>query len=151
MSDFKAKRSKILDDLKQELSKGFIQKEFTIGTHKFLMRTLTEDDEVWADSFVRTTSSVSIISSRRSPRLAASIKAIDGVSVNELFLYPDDMPAETRKNLDDNPVQKRYWLYSQVLYFLSDDTNRDFINSLWTSFESLDEDRVKASKELPNS
>lgn len=146
--DLKAKRSAVLQALKQDLSKGFIEEEVEIDGHKFVLRTLSEDSEVWSDSFIRVSSSISILSSRKAPRLAAAIKSIDGVSAEHLFEYPDDMDGDQKKSLNDNPIQKKYWIYTQMLYFLSDETSRPFINKLWEAFDKLEDKREEGIKEI---
>lgn len=151
MSDYRAKRSSVLDNLKKDIFKGYIDKIVEINGHKFKLHTLNEDDEVWADAYVRTSTALSMVTSRKAPRLAASIMEIDGVSANNLFEYPDDMPIEAKKSLDENPIQKRYWIYDQMLYFLLEESNRPFINELWSKFEELEKAREEALKELPKS
>lgn len=151
MADFRAKRGKILETLKAELKRGFIEKEVTVSGHKFKLKTLSEDDEVWADSFMRTLSTASILSSRKAPRLAASIQSIDDTAAAALFEYPDDMSADSKKGMEDNPIQKRYWTYTQMLYFLSEESNRLFINELWAAYEALETEQLEATKQIPNS
>lgn len=150
MSDIKAKKNKLLETLKSELSRGFIETEVKVLGHNFKLRTLNEDDEVWADSFLRTNSAAAMLSSRKAPRLAAAIASIDNVDANGLFEYPDTMSADDKKVLDENPVQKKYWLHAQMLMFLSEDANRDFINVLWDSYSKMEEQRAEAIKQIPN-
>lgn len=150
MAEIRAKKNKLLEIIKSELKKGFIDTEVTVGGHKYRLRTLSEDDEVWADSFVRASTPLAMVTSRKAPRLAASISHIDDTPVAQLFEYPDDMSSEMKKGLDENPIQKRYWIYTEMLYFLSEDANRVFINDLWTAFESLEKQRDEATKQIPN-
>lgn len=151
MAEMRAKRSSVLENLKKDISKGFIDLTAMVNGHKFKLRTLNEDDEVWADSFARTSTAVSMITSRRAPRLAASIMSIDDVVASDLFLYPEGMSKEEKKAMDDNPITKKYWIYDQMLYFLLEESNRPFINDLWSKFEELEKSRDEALKELPKS
>jgi hypothetical protein len=151
MADLKAKRSSKLQLLKQELSRGFIEKDFEIAGHTFKLSTLSEDDETWADTYLRISTPAAMISSRKAPRLASAIRAIDGEPREVLFQFPDDMSPEMKKALSENAVQLRYWYNDQMLYFLLEDSNRPFINLLWEKYESLEKDREEAFKELPKS
>lgn len=150
MADIKAKRSAVLEALKSELKRGFIDKEVVVSGHKFKLHTLNEDEETWADSLTRSNNVMATFSSRRAPRLAAAISEIDGSKVEELFLYPDDMPPEIKKGFDENPVSKRYWLRDQMLYFLAEDSNRPFISELYDNFEKLEAERDEAIKATKN-
>lgn len=150
MADLRAKRSKALDLLKQDLTKGFIESEVSVFGHKFVLRTLTEDDEVWADSYVRISSPVAILSSQKAPQLAAAIKSMDGIPTESLFEYPDDMEKARKEELDSNPVLKRYWIYTQMLYFLSEDGNRPFISKLHAEYDKLTSQRNEALNKIPN-
>jgi hypothetical protein len=149
--DYRAKRSNVLNAIKQEISKGFIERDYEVNGHKYKLRTLNEDDEVWADSYMRITTPAAILSSRKAPRLAVAIVSIDGESKEQLFALPDDMPKEDRDALKDNQVQYKYWLNGQMLYFLSEEGNRPYINDLWDKYNELEKEREEAIKKLPNS
>jgi hypothetical protein len=151
MSDFKAKRHSVLEVLRQELSLGFLERTFELKGHKFVLRSPTEDDEVWADAFVRSNTPMAMLTSRKAPRLATSIKSIDGVGTVDLFPLPDDMQKEVKAELQKSPVQYRYWLYDQMLMFLSEESSRPFINDLFDAYEKMENDRNEALKKLPNS
>lgn len=152
MADYnKAKRNSVLESLKKDLAKGFIEKEVTFHGFKFKLHTLNEDEETWADSYVRSTTPVAMLNSRKAPRLAASIRAINDVPAEDLFGYPDDMPKELKKALDENSVQKKFWVREQMLYFLAEDSSRPFINELYEAQSALEDERDKAIQEIPNS
>lgn len=150
MAEYRAKRSAKLELLKEELKKGFIEEEFEVGGHKWRLRTLTEDDECWADTYLRTMSTAAILSSRKAPRLAVSIVSLDGELTKDMFGIPDDMPAEAKKDLQDNPVRFKYWLYDQMLYFLLEEGNRSFVNGLWEKYEALTTKREESAPAVPN-
>jgi hypothetical protein len=151
MADYKANYHAVLETLKKDLAKGFLEDEVTVRGFKFKLHTLNEDEETWADSYIRSTTPVALLNSRKAPRLAASISAINGVPVTELFTYPDDMPKEVRQGLDDNPIQRRFWIREQMLYFLAEDAMRPFINELYEHLSKLEAKRDEAIKEVPNS
>lgn len=149
--DYKAKRHSILDSLKADLVKGSKETEVSIMGRKFKLTTLSEDEEVWADGYIRNSTTMALISSRRAPRLAAAIKSIDGVSVAQLFMYPDDMEKAKRDELDKNEIMHKWWVREQVLLFLSEDSCRPFITTLYDEYEKMESDRADAIKEIPNS
>ena len=151
MAEYKAKKHAALEVLRKELSKGFVDKEVTVRGHKFLLHTLNEEEENWADTFLRMNTPAALLSSRKAPRLAAAIKAFDDVPVDRLFEYPDDMPKEVKNGLNDNEVSKKFWLRDQMLYFLSEDVNRPFIDELYSEFFKLEQERDKALEEVPKS
>lgn len=149
--ELRAKRNVVLENLKKELAKGFLEKEVMVRGHKWLLHTLNEEEETWSDTFVNTASPAALLGSRKSPRLAASIKAMDGVPVDSLFLYPDDMPKEVQKALNEDEVRKRFWIRDQLLLFLNEDSHRVFIEELYSKFMELENDRNEAIKEVPKS
>jgi hypothetical protein len=145
------KRHSVLQDLFTDLSKGNITDTFEVFGRKFTMHTLNEDEETWADTFIRTNTTAALISSRRAPRLAASISAIDNIPVSELFQYPDDMPMDLRKEIESNPIQKAFWIREQLLKYLNEVGNRSFIIDLYSKYEELIDRREAGLKEIPKS
>jgi hypothetical protein len=148
-TEYRAKYHQVIADLRTDLAKGHLEDTFDVGGHKYVMHTLNEDEETWADTFVRTNSPASMISSRKAPRIAAAIKSIDGVAISGLFSYPDDMPKDNKQRLDNNPIEKQYWLRDQMLYLLADDGFRSYTNELFACLVKLDERRDEAIKVLP--
>ena len=149
MSEMKAKRSSVMDNLFKELRRGFLEKEVECYGHKFVLRTPTEDDSVWIDGFIRISTPAAMISSERAPSLAAAIKSMDGIPLDQLFLYPDDMSETVRKGMEANEMSKRYWLYSQMMYFFIEDTNRPFVDALWAHYRQLLNERDEAINSIP--
>lgn len=149
--DYKAKRHSVLENLRKDLALGVLETEITIKGYKFKVSTLNEDEETWADTYIRTSSPASMFTSRRAPRLAAAIRSINDVPVEDLFSYPEDMPKNVKDTLNENPINKRFWVRDQVLMFLVEEGNRVFITSLYEALSKLDDQREEAGKELPNS
>lgn len=119
-----ARKASILNDFFNEVKRGFITSRVeNLYGFTFEFELGDEDAEVWTDNYIRPNTPFALISSRRAPRLATSIRAIgkdksEPVKIAELFLYPDTMDADQRKELDSNPTQKKYWLWMQLLAFL---------------------------------
>lgn len=128
--NLKAKRHSFLDTLKKDLARGMIEKEATVGGHKYRMHTLNEEEETWVDAHVSADTTLAFVSGRMAPRVAAAVTHIDGMAVGEMFSYPDDMPEDARKSLDNNPLDKKLWVRAQLLLFFAEESNRDFIRQL---------------------
>jgi hypothetical protein len=148
--DYVAKRNPVLETLKKDLDKGYLEDVVTVHGHKFKISTLTEDEETWADMHLRANSAAAMYSSRRAPRLAAAIKELDGVLAQDLFSFSDDMPKVVKDRLAENPIEKRYWIRDQMLMFLLEDSNRPFITDLYEVLTKLDDKRDEAIKAIPN-
>lgn len=149
--ELKAKRHSALESLKKDLSRGRLEKEVTVDGHKFKLHTLNEDEETWADGYIKTLTPTAFLSSRKAPRLAAAISSMDGIPKEELFVYPDDMPKEAKQALDESPERRKQWVREQMLLFLAEDGTRPFVEKLYAGLEDLDKERAKAIEALPNS
>lgn len=149
--ELRGKKHAALESLKKDLSQGYLEKEVTVSGHKFKLHTLNEDEETWADGYIKTLTPTAFLSSRKAPRLAAALMEVNGVPKGDLFGYPDDMPKEAKQALDENPERKKQWVREQMLLFLAEDGNRLFIERLYSALEELDQERAKAIEALPNS
>lgn len=136
-SDPRAKRHKVLDDFFAEVKKGSLSVVVEVQGAKFKLETPTEDDEVWADSFIRPSTTLSFFSSRRAPRLACAIREVNGVALSDLFTYPADMDKDTVARFDKDAVAKKYWLYSQLMWFLADSVPPPVIAELYGKYDEL--------------
>lgn len=154
-----AKRSTVLDDFFNEVKKGFISTRVSgIYGFTFDLALGDEDAEVWADQYIRPATPMAFVSARRTPRLATAIQAVgrDGnepTKLIDLFQYPESMPAEQKKFMDENPVQKQYWLWNQMMVFLSR-LPAPVVERLYKEYDDLSQRREKALAEAienPNS
>ena len=145
-----AKRHKLLQDIDTQIGGMEISDTFRVADHTYHMSTLTSDEEVWADAYCNMSSEISAFSSMRTPRLAASIKAIDGVSVDELFTFPDDMAEADRKYHSGSQYRKRYWTMNQMMLWLGDRSSK-LTKELWSNYSKLVERRDASWDELKKS
>jgi hypothetical protein len=154
-ADLRAKRHKLLADFTDEVKVGFIEDTYEVRGHKWLIRTPTEDETCWADRYIQSSSPIAFVSSRRAPKLAVGIKALDGVPTSELFQYPTDMEDSVRTALDQDKAQKQYWLYSQMLTYLVESVPTPVVEELYAKYEELVKRQYKALEEAarpgPNS
>jgi hypothetical protein len=146
-SQYLAPTPKILEDFFAQVKTGFLTRTVVIRGFTFVMQTPTEDDETWADNFVRATTPMAFVSSRRAPRLACSIQSINGTNVLNLFDYPTDMTPKDRENMNNNSVQRRYWVYSQMMAQLAK-LPPPVVEELYSEYAKLIEDRDKALVEV---
>lgn len=144
-----SKRHKILNDLKQEISRGFITEEVTVLGRVFKLKTLNEEEEAWSDQFLQPATAYSILASARVPKLALSIVSIDGLAPDQLFEYPDNWSFEEKEGHEKNAVRKLYWLRTEMMKFLAD-LDRSTILELWSAYSKLDQRRAEVIKQSPN-
>ena len=147
-----AKRHSILQDLSAQLrSKAITSDVQVLGKTFKLKGPLSEDEEVWAESRTRAESIAAYNTSNNDARLAASLVSIDGVTVDQLFTYPDSMSKEIRDNLDANSARKRYWLMDQILAFIAEEGSRQFVGKLIDGLRDIDNRLKEVTQEAPKS
>jgi hypothetical protein len=145
-----ANRHKVLSDIETQTRGTEITDVFEVAGHRYLMSTLTADEETWADSYTNATNPVVIISSMKLPALAASIRAIDDVKIDELFTFPEDITEFDKQFHSQDQYHKRYWLMSQMLLWLGPKPQL-MINELWRHYVTLIDRRDKSWDELKKS
>ena len=98
------------------------------------------------------------MSSRSAPSLSVSIKAIkspnskESLTLDKLFTYPDELSDDTKKYLDTHEIEKRYWLYGQLMKWLAEKPAA-VVEKLYSKYEELIKRRDESLKgvlEAPN-
>ena len=145
-----AKRHQILQDITTQIKGTEVSDICDIAGHKYLMTTITADEEVWADGYTSANSPMAAVTSMKMPVLAASIKSIDGVVVSDLFTFPDSMPEAEQQFNSQDAWHKRYWLMTQLLLWLGDKPDM-LISELWKFYIKLRERRENSWDELKKS
>lgn len=74
-----------IEKLENLFFKGYLEDEFDLFGHKWKMRTLSEKEAVWRDSYIELSVNSSFLSGKRVPTLAVAIQEIDGKSIVNLF------------------------------------------------------------------
>jgi hypothetical protein len=154
--DFQGEISGVLKDLESVLQKSYVEEIVEVGGFKFTLRTLTEDEEIWSDSHMKmdTKNPMLISTSKRDARLAAAIKAVNGVPVESMFKFKEnaDKDYNTFKNetLAD-PIRHRNWVMAQMLWFLAANGFRNFIAELGDHYYRLAERQDEVLKKSPKS
>ena len=145
-----ATRHKVLADIETQTRGTEISDVIEVAGHKYLMSTLTADEEIWADSYTNASNPVVIITSMKIPILSASIKAIDDVKIEELFEFPKDIVEFDKQFHSQSQFHKRYWLMSQMMLWLGP-RPPSMISELWKFYVGLVERRDKSWDELKKS
>ena len=145
-----AKRHQVLQDISEQVRGIEVKDSFEVLGHDFYMTTLDADEEVWADGYMNVQSHVSAYTSLRVPKLAASIKRIDGIHVEELFDFSEDSTKEDISYHNETQYRRRYWTMNQLLVCLGERPN-DMITELWSKYTELTKRKSEAWDELKNS
>jgi hypothetical protein len=148
--DIRAKRHSLLENLKRDLSKGFVEKEVTIDGHRYRLHTLNEEEESWVDAHVPMNATIASFTQKRAPRVAVALTHIDSLATHELFTYPDSMSKEQKDVLENDQESKKLWLREQVLLFICEEGNRGFVNKLNDELLTMEKSLVKEAVETKN-
>jgi len=143
-----ANRHQILEDIATQTRGAEISTVATVAGHKYLLHTLSADEEVWADGYVSSNSAMAAITSMKLPTLAASIRAIDDITVDKLFDFSNQNSNEAFHT--QSSWHRHYWEMSQMLLWLGDRPN-PLIIELWKEYVALTERRDKSWDELKKS
>ena len=152
MDASKKGRHKLLQDLSQELTRGFIEQSYDVWGRKWTLRTLNDGEESWSDKFVVVGSTTAMLSSRRAAKLAASIQAINDVPLDQLFVLPEDTEDERmiRSFIVSDPVRRRFWLAEKMYEFLEEQPD-ELVKDLYAKYGELLDQRKKVLDDLKNS
>lgn len=97
----------VIEDITKLYEQGFIEAEVKVYGHVYTMRSLTDEESVWVDAYVPisaiTNMTQQLLTARRSPVLAATIRKIDGVDVKEMFKTEGDYRDALRNVLKQWP------------------------------------------------
>jgi hypothetical protein len=144
----------ILLDLQKELSGELLEDTVDIRGRKITFRLLNEAETGWVYGFVNvgTMGQASMLLSARLAMLAVGIKAIDGVTVEELFAETWDSLDEIKKSdlLSSNAGKKKFAIASMFMDTLSE-YPPTFISDLQDAWKLLEERRNEAQREVKNS
>jgi len=145
-----ATRHKVLGDIEVQTRGTEITDVFEVAGHRYLMSTLTADEETWADGYTNASNPVVILSSMKLPILAASIRSIDDIHVDRLFEFPENKVEFDKQFHSQDQYHKRYWQMSQMLLWLGP-RSPILISDLWRFYVSLIERRDKSWDNLKKS
>ena len=146
------KLSGILLDLHKELQGDLLQDDFVIRGRKYTLRLLNEKETNWSFSFIKSNSTLSIATSVRLANLAVGIRAIDGVTVEDLFEDQWKSMSELDKNAELLKHEtKQFAVAAMMLEFLSTESHSSYVSELHEKWQELDSRRSDAQHEIKNS
>lgn len=140
----KAEEHPLLRDLEVQMGGAQIRDTIEVVGRKYTLETLWPWEESWADGYVGGINFYQTGRNRRVPYVAAALRAIDGVSVAELFKLPDSTPQEMRDQFDKSPELLAAWRRDAIFQRLSGDRpllSPPVLGELWTFYQELEERR----------
>ena len=81
----RAKPHPLREQIAAQIQGAQIEDTFSIAGRRYTLRTLWPFEETWADGLITGANFYQTGRNRRAPYVAASLQAIDGVSVRELY------------------------------------------------------------------
>jgi len=142
------KQHGVLAAIDGELRGRHLTKPVEVMGHTYELATLGPDREMWADLLTSGEDMFKAARSRRAPYLAAALRGIDGVPVEQLWPLPDagtpeGMYARGSRAAEDD------WRARQALAWLTDDQKHDdFIQALWHEYLLIDKSRRDALEQI---
>jgi len=150
MADTKiAKRHSLLNDVKIQLSSFELTDTVLVNDHTYTLSTLTADEDTWANGFANDKNLLTYRVSTRAPKLAAAIKSIDGVPVEQLITVDDNADKDVKDFLVSQD-RKRQFQMNEMLVWLAE-LPPLVIDALWDKFADLNERRSKSWDALKKS
>lgn len=147
-----AEEHPLLKDLTAQMMGAQVRDDLTTCGHTYTMETLWPYEEAWADNYVSGENIYQVGRSRRLAYVAASLRAIDGVSVSQLFKLPDSTPEATRAEFEANPLMFGVWQRDQLLQRLLSETSPmlspQVLTELWVFYQNLDERRQASLEKI---
>ena len=144
--DKSRKLRQLLDDVRKDLEgDSSIEGEFVIGSHKFFMRLLNEEETNWRNSHILMSTKLAAVSSFRLPTLAIGIRLIDDVPVFEYFASDwESMEKEIREELNKSSRFSHKYFGSEHLMEEMSQYQPETLDLLWEKWQELEKRREEA-------
>lgn len=110
-----AEEHPLVKDIETQMTGAQIRDVTTICGRKYELETLWSHEESWADAYVGGVNFYQTGRNRRLPYIAASLRSIDGVPVEQLFKLPTSMSADLKEQFDAKPELVVAWRREQIL------------------------------------
>jgi hypothetical protein len=137
-------RRDILERIRDEFNKGVYIKEFKVGGHRYTLRLLTAEDEIWRDKHVPVGAYVAVLTARKLATLAIALVAIDGESIEVIFGDNEENKKvgeeEMIRDMVMGDVEKKYEIAELVYKFLGELPGY-VINTLFDKYTELENER----------
>lgn len=144
----RAKTHPLLDSLGAQLGGTTTSETFEVSGHKYTLRTLSPLEESWADGFVAGENLYQAGRNRRAPYVAASLEAIDGTSVRELFVLPENTPDDMKETYARSPEAISDWRRREVLRWVREVMPPPVLAELWVAYQELEKKRTEALEKI---
>lgn len=142
----------ILHDLQTELSGELLEGNFTIKGRDFYFKLPDEERSSWIFSKMKSGSEMSFAMSSRVATLAASIRSIDGASLENMFspFFEDEfLPPQKEEILKDNFESMELVYCAMFLDYLKA-LPASFVTELHKALTELESRKVNAQEEIKN-
>lgn len=154
-----SKKHKLLADLESEVDRGFIEETVEHSGHKYTLRTLNDGESNWKNQFVDIMgSAANMLSSQKAPTLAISVRAVDGVSVTDMF-RPDKPEGEENKEDREwreylswetmRPFERQIFCAKKLLEWFYLRPN-EYTSGLFEHYQKLEERRREVITNIKN-
>lgn len=140
-----AEEHALVRDIEAQMGGAQIRDATTVCGHTYELETLWPHEESWADGYVKGVNFYQTGRNRRLPYLAASLRAVDGVSVEQLFKLPASTPVEIKAEFDADPTLVVAWRREQILARLGGERpwlQPPVVAELWQFYQALEERRT---------
>ena len=144
----KARRSQGIQDLTRQLHGTNIRETIKVFGTEYTLETIEADAETWATNHIAGSTPLQIGRNQMAPYVAASLRAIDGRSIEDEFSVPEEELDDESKKLLENKTIFGEWLRTQVLEWLLEDGNQDLVQELWRFYAVLRERQREALESL---
>jgi hypothetical protein len=134
----------MLRDLEVQMGGAQIRDTVETCGHKYTLETLWPWEESWADGYVNGINFYQTGRNRRTPYIAAALRAIDGVSVSELFKLPANTPQEMLDTFEKQPDLLAAWRRDAVFQRISGPQpllSPPVLAEIWIFYQELEERR----------
>jgi len=146
----KKKLHPILAELRSALQGDVPKETVKIGKFEFLLEVPSPEGEEWANSRTTGESFAAALLSIKTPSVATSIRAINGVPTEQLFEVPDDIDKNLREVLMTSPREMRLWRWEQIRLWLTEDCSSAMLDELYRSLSTLQKRQREVLKQLPD-
>ena len=143
--------SNVLLNLQKELDGLFLEDTFTIQKNKFTLRLLSESETIWTFQFMDPRSTLSLAVAARLANLSIGLRAINGVSIPEVFKETFDSMPEDKRNALVNEHKEEPKIYAALVMDWLSAQPATFVNELHNAWQDLEERRIEAQDEVKNS
>lgn len=148
----KAKDHPLLQDMEAQFRGTQIKEAFPICGRTYELETLWPHEEFWADQYVTGGTLYQTGRNRRAPYIAAALRSIDGVPVQELFQLPADVPEDMRAAYMQDPKLVDRWRKEELLRRIQDPEHpivaAPVLDQLWLSYQALLKRREEALEKI---